>query len=62
MSGGVSNGTGLSQSPGLWNDTTGLWGGHTGLINADGGPVGGALLAENGDFLVQENGGYILLE
>jgi len=41
MSGGLSNGTGLSHSPGLNEDTQGLWGGHTGLINGDGGPVGG---------------------
>lgn len=60
--GGLSGGEGLSHSPSLTEDTTGLWGGHTGLINADGGPVGGALLAEDGNFLVQESGGYILLE
>lgn len=62
MSGGLANGTGLSQSPSLTNDTTGLWGGHSGLINGDGGPVGGALLLEDGFFLLQENGNYILLE
>jgi hypothetical protein len=31
-------------------------------FNADGGPVLGALLLENGDFLTLEDGGYILLE
>ena len=30
-------------------------------FNADGGPVLGALLQENGDFLLLEYGGYILL-
>jgi hypothetical protein len=30
-------------------------------FNADGGPVPGALLQENGDFLLLEDGGYILL-
>jgi hypothetical protein len=29
--------------------------------NADGGPVLDALLQENGDFLLLEDGGYILL-
>ena len=31
-------------------------------FNVDGGPVLGALLLENGDFLSLEDGGYILLE
>lgn len=30
-------------------------------FNIDGGPVPGALLQENGDFLLLEDGGYILL-
>jgi hypothetical protein len=31
------------------------------LFNTGGGPVPGALLQENGDFLLLEDGGYILL-
>lgn len=30
-------------------------------FNIDGGPIPGALLQENGDFLLLEDGGYILL-
>lgn len=59
---GLANGTGLSQSPGLTNDTRGLWSGSTGLVNPDGGPVGGAVLMETTGFVLLELGGYILLE
>lgn len=31
-------------------------------FNVDGGPVTGALLLENGDFLTLEDNGFILLE
>lgn len=31
------------------------------FFNVDGGPVLGALLQEDGDFLLLEDGGYILL-
>lgn len=60
--GGLSSGTGLSHSPSLTEDTTGLWGGASGLINPNFGPATGALQQEDGFFLLQEDGSYLLLE
>jgi hypothetical protein len=59
---GLSNGEGLSHSQGLNNQTTGLWSGNTGLVDPNFGPAEGALLQEDGFFLLQESGSYILLE
>lgn len=59
---GLSNGEGLSHSQGLNNQTEGLWSGAAGLVDPNFGPAEGALLQENGFFLLQENSSYILLE
>jgi hypothetical protein len=59
---GLSSGTGLSQSQGLNDGTNGLWSGETGLVNPDFGPTGGAVLMETTGFVLEELGGYILLE
>lgn len=59
---GLANSEGLSHSQGLNDQTPGLYSGSTGLINPNFGPTGGALLQEDGFFLLQENGSYILLE
>jgi hypothetical protein len=58
---GLSDSSTLSDGNGLYRDRDGLWSGSPGLINRDGGPVDGSLLQENGFFLLQEDGSYILL-
>lgn len=60
-SSGLSNGEGLSHSQGL-SQTDGLYSGASGLVDPGFGPAEGALLQEDGFFLLQENSSFILLE
>lgn len=62
MSSGLSKGVGLAYAQGLNNQTEGLWSGASGLIDPNFGPATGALQQEDGFFLLQEDGSYILLE
>lgn len=59
---GLSNGSGLSQSPGLTDGASGLWSGASGLAAPDGGPASSAILMQTTGFVLMETGSYILLE
>jgi hypothetical protein len=58
---GLSDTSTLSDGRGLYRDRQGYWSEASGLINREGGPVDGTLLQEDGFFLLQEDGHYIML-